>query len=241
MQIRKLVAPDVFIMNDCLIFDGSRAEKLVDIVPALSCASILASEEGIPSNQEALEQSCTDCATKLLFGYQSPSDDDRLWLLLAHGPWQAKSAMVRNKKLWRSLSSKLPLESFLLSQDVLVESDAGLRFVGVAEVTKDNFLTAVQVMRSEPSSAMILSKRQDIYSEDGIRFLFDSAFSPRDRAIQASVDWLNLALHCSPLGDVVIRVGGSWDEREASLDFIMQKAKLTIFETLFEKIECQPG
>lgn len=170
-----------------------------------------------------------DYAIPLLFANPRMNRDYKVWLFTSHGPWQRNSAMVKHYRLWRSFPSKWRLDDFRLGSETMVESNEGVRFAGLAEVSQAGFFTATQIMRSESSCAIILSARPDIGSQGGITQLFNSAF-PGNGTAQSRVDWLSLSLDCCQLGDVVIRVGGSWDEREASLDFFMLPKLLPIFE-----------
>lgn len=229
MQKRKMVARDVFVKNECLSFERTRAVQLVRTVPELAALCIISTELQLPRDMKLLDEACAVEAQPLLFSHPRRDQDYRLWLFAAHGPWQSKSVMVKHRKLWDSFPSAWSLADFRLNDEIMIESDEGIRFAGVAEISPAGLFVATQILRQESACAMILSKRTDVHSEDGISDLFNSAFPLQHGTAQTQVDWLSLALHRCPLEDIVIRVGGSWDEREASLDLIMLPEKLPDF------------
>lgn len=229
MDTRKDVAPDVFVENKCVTFDKSRALQITHAIPELAAVCIVATELELPREMELLDKACADYAIPLLFANPRMNRDYKVWLFAAHGPWQPKSVMVKHYKLWRSFLSEWRLDDFRLGAESMVESSEGIRFVALAEVSKAGFFTATQIVRSSSSCAIILSARAEICIERSIVQLFNSAFPPRKGIAQSRVDWLSLSLDCCQLGDVVIRVSGSWCEREASLDFFMSPKLLQIF------------
>ena len=230
MHTRNVVAPDVFVENECVTFHKSRALQITHAIPELAAVCIVATEVELPREMELLDKACADYAIPLLFANPRMNRDYKVWLFASHGPWQPNSVMVNHYKLWRSFPSKWRLDDFRLGPEIMVESSEGIRFAGLAEVSKASFFTATQIVRSESSCALILSARAEICIERGIVQLFNSAFPPGNGTAQWGVDWLSLSLDCCQLGDVVIRVGGSWCEREASLDFFMSPKLLPIFE-----------
>lgn len=231
MQTQKLIAGDLFVKNDCLWFDRAKAALLTDAVPPLSAVCIVSTEHELPRELELMDKACVEAAAPLLFASERLSENYKLWLFLAHGAWQARSVMVKHRKLWRSFPSAWNLDGFQLCREQLVESDKGLRFMGVAEVRPEGLFTATQILRRESSGALILSRRDYCESEDEVARLFHSAFPSRGGggAAQEWIDWLSFSLSCCPSGDIVIRISGSWDEREAALNLIMLPEQLPRF------------
>lgn len=226
MYTKKVITYDVFVKNGSLSFDRARAINLQSNLPNLAAVSFISSEPSLPRDMSLLTKACVESVEPLLFSDKQLREKDKVWLFAAHGPWQPKSAMVKHKKLWNSFLSKWNLSAFCLYDEITIESDQGIRFAGIAQVSREALLTASQIVEQERSCAMILSNRREISSEDGIRYLFDSAFLPKDSVNQVSIDWLNLALRQILLGDSVIKVSGSWDERESSFDIILLQEKL---------------
>ena len=198
-------------------------------LPELAAVSVVAREPNLPRDLDLMDNTCAVEATELVFHNPQLSEDHRLWLFAAHGPWQPKSAMVKHKKLWTRFIRKWDLSQFHLRDEILLESEEGIRFASVAEVTEVGFPTTAKILREESSCTLILSKRRDVDSQDGVRQIFEAAFCPIDQPVQSSVDWLNLALHSALLKDVVIRLTGSWDEQESALNLIMRREELAFF------------
>lgn len=229
MQTQKLVAGDLFVENDCLWFDKARAQRLTGVATPLSAVCVVTAEPQLPRELELMDKACVEAAAPLLFDNERLGEGHRVWLFLAHGPWQANSVMVRHRKLWKSFPSAWDLDDFQLCREAMVESRAGVRFAGVAAVSRRGLFTATQILRGANSGALVLSERDYCESEDDLMRLFNAAFPGAAGAPQEQVDWLSLALACCPSDDVVIRVSGSWDEREASLDLIMLPEHLPRF------------
>jgi len=230
MDTRKDIAPDVFVENKCVNFDKSRALQITHAIPELAAVCIVATELELPREMELLDKACADYAIPLVFDNPRMNRDYKVWLFAAHGPWQPNSVMANHYKLWRSFQSEWRLDDLRLGAESMVKSSEGIRFVGLAEVSKAGFFAATQILRRSMSCAIILSARAEISDERSIVQLFNSAFPLYKGTAESRVDWLSLSLHCCQLGDVVIRVSGSWDEREASLDFFMSPKLLPLFE-----------
>jgi hypothetical protein len=232
MNTQRIVTHDLYTENDSIIFDKRRVNHLAKAVPELVALSIITTKEGLPRDLELMDKICVENATPLLFANPWLGSNHRLWLFAAHEPWQPKSRIIRYKKLWKSFLSKWDLSVFRLSDEIMIESDEGIRFAGVAEVPETGFFTAAKILLENPSCALILSEREDINLENGIMNLFNAAFCPPDRKPQVGIDWLSLALDCCSQKDIVIRVVDSWDERIALINMIMPLEKLKLFEKL---------
>lgn len=230
MRTQKLVAGDLFVKNDCLWFDRDRALRLAGVETPLSAVCMVTDEPQLPRELESMDKACVEAAAPLLFDNERLSEKHKVWLFLAHGPWQANSVMVKHRRLWRSFPSAWELGDFRLCGEASVESREGVRFAGVAAVSRQGLFTATQILRGSNSGALLLSERDYCETEDDLMRLFDDAFPSVNGVPQGQVDWLNLSLARCPSDDVVIRVSGSWDEREASLDLIMLPEHLPRFD-----------
>ena len=190
---------------------------------------IVTTEPDFPRDLTRMDEACLRKAKSLLLDLLLESSK-AIWLLVAHGPWQPRSAAVRHSRLWNSFWSRYGLRGANLSPEIMVESDEGIRFAGVAMIDSSALFTGTQILRQQPSCALIISGRTEIPTEHGIRQLFEFAFPIRGRNQQAEVDWLCLSLGCCPLGDVIVRVSGGIDDRETALDFIMSSQNLSQVE-----------
>ena len=144
MHTRKVVAPDVFVENKCVTFDKSRALQITHAIPELAAVCIVATEVELPREMELLDKACADYAIPLVFANPRMNRDYKVWLFASHGPWQPNSVMVNHRKLWRSFQSDWRLDDFRLEPESMVKSSEGIRFAGLAEVSKAGFFTATQ-------------------------------------------------------------------------------------------------
>jgi len=227
MEIKRFSTQDIFQKNECLRFDLAEAAFRVEVVPKIGAVSIICRDVDSNRSLEAMDNACIEHARAILF------DEERfnLFLFLAHAPWQSKSAMVKHNKLWKSFPKTQLLGQCNLSQELMIESREGLRFAGVAKIDSDHLVPAMNILRHENhSAAMILSSRDDISTLEGIRALYDAAFPTIGNKGATRLDLLNLALKVCPLGDVVVRMGGTLDDRETSIDLLMESYLITTFD-----------
>lgn len=240
MNISLKTASNVFQDNDCVFFDLETATHVVDSVPKLAAMTILCEEKGLPRNLELMDKACAGYGERLLKNL-TVNLNYKIWMFLAHGPWQMKSAVVRHNKLWKSLLKEWPLNARSLSQEIMVESQDGIRFAGVAEIGPESLFIATQILRQEQSGAIILSQRNGLDSKDGVLQIFRAAFPIEKGKERTRIDWLSLCLNLCVMGDVIIKIGGSWDERETSLDFIFTLDKLASFRSLGQSLGIAGG
>lgn len=227
MEIRTIVAPDLFSENEVLRFQSQRLQS-ESRKPEIGAASIVVEEKKLPRDLKTLDKVCAENAIPLIFE-NTFLTEYKFWLFLAHEPWQPKSAMVRHKKLWKSLPTSWNLDCLQLFPEIMIESSEGLRYFGIAEVKKETFYNATQILRNTRAGAIVLSKRNYGKSESEVIQLFDYAFPKKNELPQNAIDWQNLSIGCCPAHDIIVRVSGSWDEREVSLDLIMLRELLPFF------------
>jgi hypothetical protein len=202
----------------------------VDIVPDIAALSVMCKEERLPRDLVLMDKSCAERAALLLFDNSVLEEGYKVWAFLCHGPWQVRSAVVRRKGLWASFPMDWNLNVSRRSDEILFESKDGLRYAGVAQIEADSLFAATQILRGNPSCAIIVSKTLDISSEDSVKALFNAAFPVRREVAATQVDWLHLSVNLCPLGDILGSVRGSWDEREVSFNLIMTPNKLPLFD-----------
>src|SRR5262249_10487607 len=128
--------------------------------------------------------------------------------------------IVRYKKLWKSVKQRYEEENFRREPEIEISSPEGLRYAAVTEVTRENFLAGVSIVRRTRASALILTQRTNVKTEAGVRSLFDAAFLKEDGVYESMVSWSRLAARRCPEGEILIKASGSWDERQYSLDFL---------------------
>lgn len=130
--------------------------------------------------------------------------------------------MVRYKRLWKGYPQIQVFDPAQLSEEVMVESQKGLRFGGVVRLTKDTFALASQIVWEAPHSAfLILSRTNDYMNVVSIRQLMDFAFPEVNGKWDIRADLLNVCHQVCPRGDAIGRVSGDWDSRDVAIDLIM--------------------
>ena len=69
-------------------------------------------------------------------------------------------------------------------------------------------------------------------SEADIRRIFEAAFPISIKEVRETrLELLNFVLTLCPLGDIVVRISGTWDEGETSIDMFMRSELLRYFES----------
>jgi hypothetical protein len=151
-------------------------------------------------------------------------------MVLIDAPWQPKSVMVRYKRLWKRYSQIQVFDPAQLSEEVMVESQEGLRFGGVVQLTKDTFALASRIVWESPHSAfLLLSRANDYMNVAFIRQLMHFAFPEVSGKWDIRADLLNVCHHVCPRGDAIGRVTGDWDSRDVAIDLIMTPEFLSEF------------
>lgn len=220
MNRARALAPELFATNEVLLFDRPDAAEVEWLVPGISAISFVASATEPSERASDLLAGCSQEAEEFISGSEDLRTR-RLWLYAAHGPWQPKSAVVKYKKLWRSLFGQgFSFDFGVKSEELQFESADGFRFAGVVEVPLERFPDAAEQARQNRAFALILSERSDISTVEVLREVSLAAFHLEGSGA-TSVDWVSLSRYLCPRGDVAIRAYGYFDDVTASLDFIM--------------------
>ena len=177
MEIKVVATRDAFLQNDCIVFDRAQAAHLVDAVPDIAAMCVICAKEELPRDLVLMDKTCAEHAARILFDNSAVADAYRVWVFASHGPWQPSSAIVRRKRLWASVSIDSELNILRRSDEIIFESKEGLRYAGVVQIGADSLFAATQLLRRNPSYAIIVSKRPDISSENGVKALFKGGLS----------------------------------------------------------------
>jgi hypothetical protein len=217
-NIRKIVSPDLFVENDSILFDRRRAAALVESVSPLGAITLVNSE----SASETLGMRAIACGRGAVSLVSSVLGTDyRLWLFVADGPWKHASRITSHHKLWKNHRDLVEYDAVLkIGDEIEIVSDGLIRYAGLLEISCNSCDKAINSVRTNASFSMIFSKRPNVDSAQGVRSIFSSAFPKKDGVEQVAVDWLSLALGLCPQSDILIRVSGLFDDREAAVDVI---------------------
>ena len=227
ISLDKDESTNVFQDSSWPLFDEERASRFVTPVPEIGLVSFVARQLEYPIDIQALDEACSLELAPLLFHNPSLTIDYKVWLFIAHSSWQPKSRVVLFKGLKRSMSD--PMLQMFHFREHMIESSEGVRFAGIAEVTPETFMTSIQLLRGY-SAFLLVSNRSEIQNDASVDFIFRSAFPLYKGIEQGKVDLMVLSIYLCPLGDIVIRVSGTEDEKSASLDCAMLSEKVSLFD-----------
>jgi len=95
----------------------------------------------------------------------------------------------------------------------------GIKYAGIFSVKRDNFFKACVYIQGTLNAVIVLSKRNNILSEDNLdKFFYSSAVKGRNVSF-GTLDWAALCLEACPQGDVIVNVGGGFDDLHRSICF----------------------
>jgi hypothetical protein len=221
-DIHKVLSPDLFVENESILFDRRQAAAFVEDIPLLGAVTLIAKDS---ESSEMLEGRAIACGNEAMSLVRSVYNEDyRLWLFVADGAWKPASRIARHHKLWKFHRDLVQSASILkIGEQVPIESDGLIRYAGLLEISCRSCDKAINAVRTNPSFSMFFSKRQNVDSVESVRSLFSLAFPKKDGIEQIAVDWLSLALGLCPQDDILLRVTGLFDDREAAVDLIAVK------------------
>lgn len=88
----------------------------------------------------------------------------------------------------------------------------GIKYAGIFLVNQDSFHKACVHIQSTSNAVIILSKENRLFSEDYLDKLFYSSAFEKDKVSFATLNWATLCLEICPLGDLVVNIGGAFDD-----------------------------
>lgn len=231
---------DVFNDPSWPLFDKNKAMRAVNMVPKLGVLSFACTKLGLllPGKITLLDAECAAQIKPLIF------DNPQLYkykayLFAASNKWHLKNRISMYKIRQGGLREVLPKEwqinelypekDILSRKECLFESSEGLRIAGLTEISEKTFSTVVQSIRGFGAAAIILSSREEMAQEEQGKLIYRAAFPEHKGIPETLIDWMMLALDVCPLGDILVRVSGSYVERCSSIDCIMLSEKLPLF------------
>jgi hypothetical protein len=218
-NIKILASPDLFLDNESLLMDRQHALQYSVSVPPLGAVTFVAARSSKLQELGELAAACAEKARNLVI--DSVGKEFCVWLFIADGPWKPATRIARYNRLWRRHPEIVNSSGVgKVGQEVEFESGGQIRFAGSLEISGNSFSKAVELVRTNPSCAMIMSKRPDMGSSSSTRSIFLAAFPEKGELAQVRVDWMRLAINLCPQGDMLFRVSGSFDDHEAAVDVI---------------------
>jgi hypothetical protein len=228
-DIYKILSPNLFVENESLLFDPTRASHLAEKVPMLAAITFVATRSDSHQTLEGRALAAGSAALSLLTN--AFPRDYRLWLFVVDGPLRNPSALSRHQKLWKGHRDLVGSSDVVrIGEEFEIKSEGLVRYAGLLEISCDSCDKAISAARTNSSFAIIFSKRDDIDSQYGVRSIFSAAF-PKGSG-QTAVDWLSLAINLCPQEDILVRITGLFDDREAAADLIGVNGAILRVESL---------
>jgi hypothetical protein len=154
------------------------------------------------------------------------------WVFLGQTPWQPASAVVKHKRIWKSLSGEYDLSQFRTQEEICIESELGIRYTAIAYVALGGLTDAISLCRSYRFACMLLappSGALPLTTEQ----IFSAAFP--GKPAQVSVDWPSLAYGVCSKGCIVLRETVEAAEGVVTVDFFIAEKQLETFQRIVEK------
>lgn len=180
------------------------------------------------SEKNAFIELCSS-EIKKIFAKQNFLKDYTLYLFANVEVKNRNSRIERHKKVWKLLQSKWQLDGFNKGPKIEAEIEGKLFFSSIADFRIEDFLTALQIVVSNPARyAIIASKKDDVLSEKVITDIFGIGFNQYRKRMD-EIDYFGLAIHLCTDGDMVFRWGDSSEEAEIAVVF--SSDMLTLFSS----------
>jgi hypothetical protein len=234
INVQKTIFRNVFDDPKWPLFDKSRGHSYTDSIPNLGIV-----EFSSTSGDLGLEQLAVACWSEAAASISFLTKDhyeklmfvsERYWMPATTDLLRRNTDERRRLNLFKECLRTLGAPVSESTDYVKVDAGEIVRFADLFKIDNENLIGAVHAARINPSYAIICSKRLDIVAKPNIRSIVAAAFPTSDSAQQTSIDWMLLALRVCPLGDLLIRVTGMFDDSEASVEIIANDEIIQIFQ-----------
>ncbi len=219
-KIEKIHSPDLFEKNKSLNLDMTRALNLCSDLPDVSALTLLQKRTDFSISLGDMAANCADSAFRLI---QNNWTDYNYWLFLSHSAWLPINRITLYKKLWKSEIGTIEwADKLVKTEELEIRSEEGVRFSGAIKLTENTLLNAIDFNRTDLGSFIFFTRKKTRLDLPQINTLFHAGFSPKgkEKIPDLSIDWLNLILHIGRTEDLLFRVWGMFDNKEAAVDII---------------------
>jgi hypothetical protein len=215
--IQVVLAPDVFQPNECVNLEWSEPELRPDLAAVTFLLTAQVSDVRADLTWACIHRACSEISQAL------PSH--RLWLCACAGG--ENNRITRSRGLWRALATQGFEPTARYTHETCVEvDDASLRFYGAAELATGQ----VEALRPivAPASCMFLSWLPSAAVPD-IEGLMRAGWN---RGLSSTRELAQVAAVIATQGGIVLRLFGSFDDREAGVDCIMGSEHYALLASL---------
>lgn len=150
----------------------------------------------------------------------------KVFLFAATPFWDNPNVVARRRGIWGLESFRWLPRDATRSSVVEVKNEDGIRFAGIAQIPEVALADAADFVRTNDSAVLFCSSHITM-SESDVRSMFALAF-PKG---QLGADWAVLADGAAAQQDILLRVSGGFDDREAAVDALMSAELLGSLES----------
>lgn len=161
------------------------------------------------------------------------TNEIKAYLFVSDAVWQPNTKIVSYYGLWkRKLFSDEFLEGKLLSKEIVIESEQGLRYSGIVEVDFFNMTDAISLALNNAGIFLYVSSNSFQEESENVTKYYESCY-PKDEAYEIDLpNILGFAEEISQNGNLIVRPTKDDPSPVISLD-IFSFFKSEIFERLF--------
>ena len=197
-------------------FDKDECHKRTGRNVNLGVFSVNSSEMFNLDDRREFIDACSKTIKRIFVKYEF-TRNYRLYLFANVEIKNKNSQIEKYKKVWKLLQSKWNIDGFNKGPEIEMEVSGKTFFSSIAEVKKENILTALEIVSSNPKRyTIIASKKEDILSNKVITYIFGMAFN-RDSGYMNEIDYFNLSINLCQQGNMVFRWGESSEEAEIAI------------------------
>lgn len=219
IDVSAFTSEDLYSENLSLILDPQRIPPHLTPAPPLGAVTFIA-RKSVPSQN--LRDLAIACGREAFPLAKSTGNEVKTgWLFVSDGPWRDANRIVLYQRLWKNHRDLVEAgTNGLKSDEVAIQRHGKIRYAGLLEITDALIDKAIEATRVNTSFAIVFSSRADIVFSESINYIFSHAFTKKNGYEGTSIDWMTLAITLCPRGDVLMRVSGLFDDREAAVDLI---------------------
>ena len=141
-----------------------------------------------------------------------------MWLFACHWAWQPATRLSAVKKLWGSLQSRsLAIPAGQKTEEIRLESDAGVRWFGAARLGAEDVQLAIRIVNAEAASVVAVLPSDTVVD---VRRVCNHGW--QDLNTRSMAAWRDVAVTICELGGVLLRPFGECDDREVGTYLLAQ-------------------
>jgi len=161
-------------------------------------------------------EACAKRLASLVVRVMSGPPSGALMLFVATPFWDQHNVVSRRRGVWGRDDLRWLPPAASRSNDVEITRESASRFAGLAKIEAASFLDACEFLRTHESSFLFISSRADI-DDERVRAMVLEVFPTG----APNVDWGSVVAQVGNEAAACVRVSGSFDDPEISIDVFM--------------------